>query len=40
MERVLARASLGVVGHTDVALLGAGHTRVVSTQGATFELRA
>jgi WD40 repeat protein len=38
-DRVLARASLGTVSHTDVALLGAGHARVVSTRGSTLELR-
>ena len=38
-DRVLARASLGIVSHTDVALLGPGHARVVSTRGTTVELR-
>jgi WD40 repeat protein len=38
-DRVLARASLGVVSHTDVALLGPGHARVVSSRGTTLELR-
>jgi len=38
-DRVLARASLGIVSHTDVALLGPGHARVVSTRGSTLELR-
>src|SRR5690348_16212989 len=38
-DRVLARASLGIVSHTDVALLGPGHARIVSTRGSTLELR-
>ncbi len=38
-DRLLARASLGIVSHTDVALLGPGHARVVSTRGTTLELR-
>ena len=38
-DRVLARATLGIVSHTDVALIGPGHARVVSTQGSTLELR-
>jgi WD40 repeat protein len=38
-DRVLARASLGIVSHTDVALLGPGHARVVSTRGTALELR-
>jgi WD40 repeat protein len=38
-DRVLARASLGIASHTDVALLGPGHARVVSTRGNTVELR-
>jgi hypothetical protein len=38
-DRVLARASLGIVSHTDVALLGPGHARVVSTRGNAVELR-
>jgi len=38
-DRVLARVSLGIASHTDVALLGPGHARVVSTQGSALELR-
>jgi len=38
-DRVLARASLGIVSHTDVALLGPGHARVVSSRGTTLEVR-
>ena len=38
-DRVLARASLGIVSHTDVALVAPGHARVVSTRGTALELR-
>jgi hypothetical protein len=38
-DRVLARASLGIAAHSDVALLGPGHARVVSTRGTSLELR-
>ncbi len=38
-DRVLARESLGIVSHTDVALLDHGRARVVSTRGTAIELR-
>jgi hypothetical protein len=37
-DRVLARASLGLAAHTDVALLGRGRARVVSARGTSLEL--
>jgi hypothetical protein len=38
-DRVIARASLGIAAHTDAAVVGPGHARVVSTRGTTLELR-
>jgi WD40 repeat protein len=38
-DRVLARASLGIASHTDVAFLAPGHARVASTRGTAVELR-
>ena len=38
-DRVLARASLGVVRSADVAFLGRGRARVVSASGTAIELR-
>lgn len=38
-DRTLARASLGIAAHTDVAVLGRGRARVVSARGTSVELR-
>jgi WD40 repeat protein len=38
-DRVLARASLGIVRHADVALLGPGRARVVCSRGPKVEVR-